>query len=192
MQHMHTIYHTEAVILKSQPQGESNKLYWLFTEELGLVRAVATGVRKGGAKLKGQLRDYGLVAVDLVRGKDVWRLTSARLILDPIERTTDLARPYVRTLASLERFLGDEGSHPELFAHIRECAEYVSTGAASAKVFDTLAICKTLAHLGYIALDESMTQYMTLSLAEALEQIDEATVKRLIALSNEAIKETHL
>ena len=54
---MHPIYHTKAVILRSQPVGEANKRYWLFTEELGLVVAVATGVRKHASKLAGQLAE---------------------------------------------------------------------------------------------------------------------------------------
>jgi recombinational DNA repair protein (RecF pathway) len=190
---MHTIYHTKAVIIKSLPSGESNKLFWLFTQELGLIVAVATGVRKGTAKLKGQLVDYAFIDVDLVKGKDVWRLVSATLQFNPLadDPAQPLARPYVRTLATLERFLVDEGVHAELYAHIEECARILTTDAG-AKVFDTLAIWRTLVHLGYVAIEEHELPLFTLSFEQALATIDEPTIKKFIILVNETIKQTHL
>ncbi len=191
---MHTIHHTKAVIIKSQPSGESNKLFWLFTQEIGLVVAVATGIRKSGAKLKGQLVDYAFIDVDLVKGKDVWRLVSATLEFNPLadDPTQSLARPYVRTLATLERFLIDEGVHEELFAHIRECALCLNTEGVDAKIFDTLAIWRTLVHLGYIAVEEDEVLLFTASFQQTLASVDEPTIKKFIILVNESIKQTHL
>lgn len=184
---MHTIHHTQAVILRSEPRGEYDKTYWLFTKDFGLVRAVATGVRKSGAKLRGQLVDYAFVDVDLVKGREVWRLVSATLLFNPIVSSTrPLARPYVRTLGTLSRFLIDEGEHTALFAHVQEVAHAVYEETVEPKVFDALAIWRTLVHLGYIDGD------ITASFADAARVLDEAEIKTLVTSVNETIKETHL
>lgn len=193
---MHTIHHTRAVIIKSQPSGEANKLFWLFTQELGLIVAVATGVRKGEAKLKGQLIDYGYVDVDLVQGREVWRLISATLTCNPLidKLTHPLARPYVRTLATLERFLIDEGKQSELFDHIEECAMYIAQSPLvfDPKSFDTLSIWRTLVHLGYIAVTENERELFVLPFSQAVGLLDIGMTASLVAVVNTTIKETHL
>jgi DNA repair protein RecO (recombination protein O) len=192
---MHAIHHTRAVILKSLPSKEGDKLIWLFTEEFGLVVAVATGIRKPGAKLASQLIDYSFVEADLVKGREVWRLVSAVPIMSPVSgRTTHpLARAYVRMLATLERFLVDEGVHIELFFHIYECAQLVKEGMyTDSKRFDTLAIWRTLELLGYIAVEDADIPLTSMSFLKALELLDEDRTRRMITAVNATIKETHL
>jgi len=191
---MHTIHHTRAVIIKSQPSGEANKLFWLFTEELGLVVAVATGVRKHDSKLRSQLTEYTFITADLVKGKDVWRLVSATALFDPLggHPQMPLARPYVRTLATLERFLVDEGVHTELFAHIEESARAVQTVTVEPAMFDALAIWRTLVHLGYIAIEDGEILLFTTPFVDAIRLLDTPTTKKFVALVNATIRETHL
>ena len=42
-----------------------------------MIYASASGVRKMSSKLRFVLQDFAYIKVDLVRGKDFWRLTSA-------------------------------------------------------------------------------------------------------------------
>ena len=124
----------------------------------------------------------------------MWRLVSSVPISAPVSGNTThlLARSYVRILATLERFLIDEGAHAELFAHIYEAAQVVQSTYADAKRFDTLAIWRIIALLGYIAIKDDMTDYASLPFHEALMMLDEATTKHMIATVNTTIKETHL
>src|SRR3989338_7177311 len=73
---MHHIYHTEGIILGSRNFGEDGKYFYILTRELGLVTASASGVRKMSSKLRYILRDFAYLKLDLVRGRDFWRLTS--------------------------------------------------------------------------------------------------------------------
>ncbi len=186
---MHTIYHTRAVILKSTPAREADKLFWLFTRELGLVVALATGIRKPESKLRAQLIDYTFVDVDLVRGKEAWRLVSGSEVANPLRESGELARPYVRLLGALERFLVDEGEHPQLFAHVEEVAGLMRE-PLDPKLFDTLALWRALAHLGYISVDDESV--FTLPFREALTRVNEEMRKRLVVEVNRAITQTHL
>ena len=74
---MHHMYHTEGIILGSRNYDEAGKYYSIFTRDLGMIQASAQGVRKMSSKLRFILQDYSYVKVDLVKGKDFWRVTSA-------------------------------------------------------------------------------------------------------------------
>lgn len=74
---MHHIYHTEGFILSSRNVGEANKILTIYTKEMGLVRASAQAIRLVKSKLRFALHDFSYSSIDLVRGKDIWRVTSA-------------------------------------------------------------------------------------------------------------------
>ncbi len=72
-------YTTRAIVLARHPIGEAALLLTLLTEELGLLRARAEGLRKPGAKLAHALQTLDAGEVTLVRGKEGWRLSGAFL-----------------------------------------------------------------------------------------------------------------
>ena len=73
---MHHIYHTEGIILGSGNFGETGKYYAIFTRDLGMIYASAQGVRKMSSKLRFVLQDFAYLKIDLVKGKDFWRITN--------------------------------------------------------------------------------------------------------------------
>ena len=77
---MHNIYTTEGFILKSVNFGEANKYFFIFTKDFGLIKATAQGVRLLKSKLRYSLEDFSFTQVSIVRGKEVWRITSAQKI----------------------------------------------------------------------------------------------------------------
>lgn len=190
---MHTIHHTEAFILKKVASGEANVRVWLFTKEFGLVIAMVQGVRKSGAKLHMQLSEYARIRADLVRGREVWRLVSAleeeTLFLDGEHM---LGRFFVRTLQAVERFCHGEEQHLELFEHLQECQRIVSGRKGDELLLDTLSLWKVLVLLGYLPVSESDERFLSMSLLEGAADIDDATRRRLIKDTNDAIKATHL
>ena len=72
-------YATRAIVLARTPIKESALLVTLLTEELGLVRTRAEGLRKPGAKLAHALQTFDMCEATLVRGKEGWRLSGALL-----------------------------------------------------------------------------------------------------------------
>lgn len=85
-------YQTKAVVLGRSPLAESAALIALLTEEFGLVRARAEGLRKPGAKLAHALQTFDVCDVTLVRGKEGWRLSGAVLEEQLFFRLTRAAR----------------------------------------------------------------------------------------------------
>jgi len=191
---MHTIHHTEAVIVRSEPSGEANKRIWLFTQEFGLLIVMVQGVRKPEAKLQSQLSDYSVISADLIKGKSAWRLISATMVEVPLraKERSSLARAYVRTITLLERFLIGEGSHDELFGHIIACGAIVQQGNGDARAFDALSLWKVLVLLGYIAVADADEPLFTLPLDQAMALLDESRIKKLIRSATDAISYSHL
>lgn len=193
----HHIYHTRGVILSSTPAGESNRFYKIFTEELGLVGATAQAVREGKSKLRYTLQDFSLVTVDLVRGKEVWRIVSAGVwrSLENIKRDPVRIKILARFYALLLRLLQGEGRDQELFTEIVGVAEFLEKQIIPQELvlsFETLTMLRTLVHLGYM--DGAGYEQFLESGAYTNVLLEEFELVRAGALSkiNEALSASHL
>lgn len=75
---MHT---SEGIILKKIAAGEADAFYTIYTEDFGKMQALAKGVRKKEAKLRGHLEPLCLSSVSFVEGRNgTPRLTRAQLL----------------------------------------------------------------------------------------------------------------
>jgi len=151
----HHIYHTRGIILGSVPIGESNRFYKIFTEELGLVGASAQSVRKEESKLRYVLQDFSLINVDLVRGKEVWRITSAGEEVSYWALKGDSVRLklFARSCALLSRLIHGEGREDELFNDLLGALNFLEHTTIPAELtlsFESLAALRSLVWLGYL------------------------------------------
>jgi DNA repair protein RecO len=190
---MHPIIHTDAFVLRSVESGEANKRVWLFTKELGLVVATVQGVRKSGAKLRSHTIDYTYIHADLIKGREVWRLVSAQVVQNPFVKGYDAlrARSYIRALSLIQRFCVEEGTEPELFAHVYEVMQTIAIPSDAASIFDTVVLWKILVLLGYLDLAPDLEEFFTADLS-VQPSISDSTSKRLIKDVTDAINRTHL
>ena len=190
---MHPIHHSEAFVLKSIESGEANKRVWLFTREYGLIVATVQGVRKGGAKLRSHIIDYTHIYADLVKGRDVWRLTSAQVAKNPFVGDYDKlrARSFIRALSLVERFCIEEGPEPKLFEHILAVMNTLSLPSNNPSFFDTIVLWKILVLLGYLELSTDLKELFSADLSSAAD-LSENVSKRLIKDVTDAINRTHL
>ncbi|KKW47559.1 MAG: repair protein RecO protein, partial [Candidatus Kaiserbacteria bacterium GW2011_GWA2_58_9] len=74
---MYQKYHTEALVLGNRERGENDRVFTLYTEEFGLVRARASAVRTEASRMRYALQNYSRARVALVRGKRGWRIGGA-------------------------------------------------------------------------------------------------------------------
>lgn len=193
----HHIYHTRGVILGSQPQGEANRFYKVFTDELGLVGASAQSVREGRSKLRYTLQDFSLVTMDLVRGKEVWRIVSAGTWrpLDNIKKDPLRIQILGRFYSLLSRLLQGEGRDEELFAEIIGVTEFIENNKIAPEIslsFETLVSFRVLVHLGYLD-PIGFEQFLesgaySLSLLEEFESVRPKVLPQI----NEALNASHL
>lgn len=193
----HHIYHTRGIILGSVSTGESNRFYKIFTEDLGLVNASAQSVREGKSKLRYVLQDFSFVTLDLVRGKEVWRITSAGEWRDTPGIKGDAVRLklFARFCALLARLLQGEGCEPELFADVVSFADFLETHVVAKEMtfsLETLVALRALVHLGYL---DPAGYEVFLKIGEwtkdILEKFESVRMQSLPQI-NEALRASHL
>lgn len=143
-------YVTEGMVLARTPIKESALLVTLLTEEFGLIRARAEGLRKPGAKLAHALQTLDTSEVTLVRGKDGWRLSGA-LVSQHGFRTLDRASRLRagRVAGLLLRLVQGETSDPALFVLFKEfLATLPGLSEGGQDTLECMTALKMLALLG--------------------------------------------
>ena len=91
MSRPHT-YNTEAVILRTTPLGEADRLLTLFTPTLGKLTATARGVRKPTSKLGGHLDSLTRSSLTLAKGRTLDTITGADTLEAFIPMRSNLER----------------------------------------------------------------------------------------------------
>ncbi len=160
------LYHTDGLILGSQPVGEASRFFRIFTERLGRVTALAAGIRELKSKLRHSLIELSLVKISLVRGRGGWRIVSA----EPIQSRFDLedlkkVEPFktdskklvatARFLNLLSRLVVDEGRRAGVWREAASAYEFLMLENFSPETlanFELLAALRLLAALGYCEL----------------------------------------
>ena len=145
-------YATEAIVLARTPLSEASSLVTFVTEELGIIRARAQGVRKPGAKLAHALTTFSGSDIVLVRGKEGWRLSGAILAHDYFAQLSFSARETAGRVASLMlRLVSGDTHDAELFILFRELLTVLPELAQDEE--DEIEILAALELLSVLGLD---------------------------------------
>ncbi len=193
---MHHIYHTEGIILGSRNLRESDKYYFIFTRDLGMIYASASGVRKMSSKLRYVLQDFAYIKVDLVQGRNTFRITSASKtnLLDGITKRPETLRIVSSVARLLKRLLAGVEPNEVLFAdliHSFSVLEKVENKNDFQNI-EVVMVLRILNNLGYIGENEILQNLVRSPFDETI--IFEASQARSHVLKhiNDALKETHL
>ena len=190
----HTIHTTEGFILKSAAFGEANKYFFIFTKEFGLLKAAAQSVRHLKSKLRYGLEDFCYCQVSVVRGKEIWRLTSAEKKLNI--RGTEKLLLLSRIFSLLLRLLHGEEKNDLLFESLREgyiFLEKEEFGPVDRENFECIIALRILSSLGYIGKLGDFDQFIT-SPYFTFELLSKMSILKTLAILeiNKSLKETHL
>lgn len=150
----HHIYQTEGLVLGGFNVGESNRFLYIFTKDLGFVGASAQGVRELKSKLRYSLQDFSYTKIDLVRGKQVWRITNAEKInaLNSVVENKDKQKIFARITSLIKRLFTGEGDHSELWEEIISGFIFLEKEhftEENLRCLEVLLVIKLLDHLGY-------------------------------------------
>ncbi len=193
----HHIFHTEGIILSHRARGEANKMLSIYTLEHGLINAAAQGIRLNKSKLRFSLQDLSYAKIDLVRGRDIWRVTSAT----PID-TFSKARSNIESLALMsrvskliERLCNGEEGNTEVFHDVIQSYMVLDNDSVSVETREALElhlVLRILNRLGYIGDNKDLASYLD----GGFEQDKAKEVlfnKRSIVLAiNQALRESQL
>ena len=196
---MHTLYTTECIVLGSSNFSEANKYIYLFTKDIGLVRAMARSVREEKSKLRFNLQDFSRGYVTLVRGREVWRITGALekySVYEEFKYNKKKLFIIARILNLLQRLIHGEEKNEYLFVSLVHGFDFIRLNAIekeNAKNFEYLSVLRLLYSLGYIAKKEEFSELLELTeIDEELLKKTESKRKQILFAINGALKETHL
>lgn len=150
------IYTTKALILSYRPYKEADRMYSILTEDLGLIRATATGVRKEVSKLRSALEPFSFSTISLVKGEERWRVTSAALNYNFITkvRGKELISAFARIMMLLEKLIPEEETHKKIYEILEEASVRAQEGKDEAEVLEIHILLSLLSELGYLPKDK--------------------------------------
>lgn len=185
---MHHIHRTQAFILNSFPFGEADKQLLLLTEEYGLIRVKARGIRKKESKLRQSVQEYSLCDVALVHGKGGWILTNASFIFNILAkvRSEELRISIARVLDLVSRMAVDEEPEDHIYEIVfRFVNMAMEKGDLKYEIFEIIFLLNILSRLGYV--DSKSFEDI-----DDLNSFDEKQQKEMIEMINRGIRESGL
>ncbi|MFA5777942.1 MAG: DNA repair protein RecO [Candidatus Paceibacterota bacterium] len=193
---MHHIYHTEGIILGSKNFGETGKYYSIFTRDLGMIYASAQGVRKMSSKLRFVLQDFAYIKVDLVQGKNFWRVTSASKTnaLEQLLKKTETFEVVSNIARLLKRLLAGVEKNEALFNDLINGLSILEKieGKADLQNIEAIIVLRILNNLGYIGGNEMLQNLVKSPFEESLIFEISKSRSQVLHQINKALKETHL
>ncbi len=193
---MHHIYHTEGIILGSKNFRESDKYYFIFTRDLGMIYASASGVRKMSSKLRYVLQDFSYIKVDLVQGRNTFRITSASKTnsLEGVIKRPETLNIVSNITRLLKRLLAGVEPNEALFTDLLHSFSVLKKieDKDDLRSFEAVMVLRILNNLGYIGENPVLQNLVRSPFEESM--IFEASKSRNHVLQqiNKALKETHL
>ncbi|MCX6754656.1 MAG: DNA repair protein RecO [Candidatus Nomurabacteria bacterium] len=194
---MHHIYHTHGFILSSRNTGEANKMLTIYTREMGLIRAAAQGVRLHKSKLRFTLQDFSYVKVDLVRGRELWRVTSAKHISSfPLARSNALSFILITRVNKLiERLCTGESPNENIFDDFIQALYLLddeNISAQSREALELHLVLRIMNSLGYVGNSQILNNYLSTSFNHSKTESLLRDRQSIISHINKALNESQL
>ncbi|MBI5004862.1 MAG: DNA repair protein RecO [Candidatus Lloydbacteria bacterium] len=194
----HHIYTTEGIVLGGISVGESNRYVYILTKNLGLVGAHVQGARELRSKLRFALDNFSHTEIAMVRGKDMWRVTSAIPLpsYQALFFDRDKLRTFARTASLVRRLVAGETEHAELFDFIFRMALFLASEKLTAKELacvEALSALSVLDALGYGEKNPAWRSFVGLpSLDRELLKAFEPHCGNVTASVSRSLRESHL
>jgi recombinational DNA repair protein (RecF pathway) len=159
-----------------------------------MIYASAQGVRKMSSKLRFVLQDFAYVKIDLVEGRDFWRVTSASKTnaLWQLSKNSETFEVMFHIASLLKRLLAGVEPNETLFVDLINGLTVLEKMEGDLRNIEAIIVLRILNNLGYIGGDE-IVQNLVKSPFEP-DLIFEVSKSRIEVLRqiNKALKETHL
>lgn len=155
---MYTIHRTRGLVLSSVARGEADRMFVIFTEQLGRIEATARSVREERSRLRYALTPYSLGEYSFVRGRGGWRIVGARDEKNFFASSDDSQKKATleRIFFLVARLVRGEGKNEELFRVLVKSVDMlvVQDSAVLVEALEILTVLRTLFVLGYISTEK--------------------------------------
>ena len=143
---------TPAIVLRSRPFGESDKIVSFFTESYGKLTGIARGAMRSRKRFVNSLESFSLVNLTFQdrSHSNLAFLLSAELIQGPRSLLSDLDRiAHASYLVEItDGLIGEREENPAIFQHLKEGLRHLEENGVSLR-FLTFFELKLLRLAGY-------------------------------------------
>ncbi len=159
----HRIYQTEGVILGKYDFGEANRLFYIFTEKFGMIKALAQGVRYAKSKLRYNLDlfSYGNFSFISLKSSEsgMWRIVDVEENKSALAIAANLERlsAFAKNASLLSRMVKGEERNDfiwqelrNFFLYLRDEKEVQSDDVVEKQVLFTANILNNLGYMSEI------------------------------------------
>ncbi|KXJ99857.1 MAG: DNA repair protein RecO [Parcubacteria bacterium OLB19] len=187
-------YTTEALVCGSFLHNTADKVFLLFTREVGMLYATAKSVREERSKQRFALQDFSLIRVSLIKGKQGWKVGSVEAKTNYFTQADNrLVRGSVVTVfKTLRRFIHGEESLPALFDFCLLALEEMNKINNERLFWDLIVQLKILNELGYVDEGSIPKDFKSAVFSELEDFRTELPVAKLELLLEKAIANSHL
>lgn len=147
----HDVHTTRALVVGSSAVQDANKLFWLLTEDFGLLFASAKSIREESSKLRYVLQDLAEVRISLVRGRGLWRITGAEEVASAGVLQAHEAEIFGKIATLLRRVVPTDELYSDLFDCVCNARNGLLRGECDAEIVETLTVARMLYQLGYLS-----------------------------------------
>ena len=190
---MYKIYTTEGLIIESRIFGESNKIYFILTRDFGLIKATAQGVCKTESKQKFGLQTLSFSKISLVKGRDIWKITSAiplENVFSNLKGEKNKLNLFVRVISLIRKLLVEEEKEPIFFDVVKSLYKFLKTENANNKdklsSAELLTVMKILHTSGYLGENKNFGDLLDTN------DFSDETVNNIKRIKREMLKEVNL
>lgn len=124
-------FRDEAFVVRSYKLGEADQILVLLTKEHGVVRAVATGIRKTNSRFGSRLGRFTRVDVQLYPGRSLYKVTDAQTVATYAAAIVADPDTYFAAAAILEMaqiFGAEEASAEVIFTAVDDSLALLAAG----------------------------------------------------------------
>lgn len=148
------VYTTSAYVCGSFDRNTSDRHYYLFTREAGMILASARSVREERSKHRFALQEFSCVDVSLIRGKRDWKVTGTKAQRNLYFATDDRQKRGVilRITQLVQRFIRGEECDSALYDYLLSgLYDLIEDHEHAPALYEQVLTLKTLSALGYVA-----------------------------------------
>ena len=190
---MYQKYQTQILVLGSRESGENDRVFALYTEGFGLVRARASAVRMERSKLRYALQNFSRANLALVKGKRGWRVAGS-IAIELANGRREGTRAFARIAELTLRLVPGEEKNDYLFAALSEAhSSLIRADTGIVATIELICVARILFALGYLSVEALQTALFRHT-AYGDEHLREAEAlhDKLLSSINRAIAETQL
>lgn len=197
------IYTSDAFVVKTRPSKDTDLSLLLFTEQLGLLNAIAKSARQHTSKLKFALQSLSFSSISLVKGREVWRITSVKKHISLYDKrlVPEVRAMLARILLFVERFCPREQPEPEVFDLVKQISGFVFKEIATSpelpfyiQPIEYYFMINMLYHLGYVknveAIESMIDTKISIDIVKAL--LDPMLSHQVEKIIEKGMAESHL